>query len=68
MFNWHRKAYGYKGYKSGCIKTRIGPVEFKRVVNEHIYEDGNKQYVYLLDEYLKLKTIGFMSINLVEKQ
>ena len=45
----------------------MGPVEFKRVVYEHTDENGNNEFIYLLDEYLNLETIGFMSTNLVEK-
>ncbi len=67
MLSRDKKAYRHKGYKSTCIKTIMGPVEFKRVVYEHTDENGKKQFVYLLDEYLKLETIGFMSTNLVEK-
>jgi hypothetical protein len=62
-----KKAYRHKGMKRTCIKTILGPVEFKRALYEHIDEDGQKRFRYLLDEYLKLETIGFMSPNLVEK-
>jgi hypothetical protein len=67
MLSRDKKAYRHKGYKSTCIKTIMGPVEFKRVVYEHTDENGEMKFVYLLDEYLKLETIGFMSTNLVEK-
>jgi hypothetical protein len=49
------------------IKTIMGPVELKRAIYETPNEDGKKTYVYLLDEYLNLETIGKMSSNLVEK-
>ena len=46
----------------------MGPVELERVVYEYIDENGNKQYMYLLDEYLKLETIGFMSDEIKIRQ
>lgn len=30
-------------------------------------EDGEKKYVYLLDEDMKIETIGKVSVNLAEK-
>lgn len=35
----------------------MGPVDYKRVVYEHTDDNGKKQFVCLLDEYLKLETI-----------
>lgn len=67
MLSRDKKVYRHKGYKKTCIKTIMGPVEFKRVVYEHTDENGNNEFIYLLDEYLNLETIGFMSTNLVEK-
>lgn len=62
-----KKAYRHKGKKKTCIKTLLGPVEFEKIIYEHENVDGQKEYVFLLDRYLKLETIGFMSPNLVEK-
>ena len=67
MLSRDKKAYRHKGYKKTCIKTVMGPVEFERVVYLHTDENGKEQSIYLLDEYLKLETIGHMSTNLVEK-
>jgi hypothetical protein len=59
--------YRHRGKKKTCIKTLMGPVEFERVIYEYKNEEGKKSFIYLLDEYLKMKTIGFMSTNLVGK-
>lgn len=44
----------------------MGEVEYKRAVYL-VEEDGEKKYVYLLDEDMKIETIGKVSVNLVEK-
>lgn len=67
MLGRDKKVYRHKGRKKTCIKTLLGPIEFKRAVYEIVKEDGQKEYIYLLDQHLKLETIGFMSPNLVEK-
>ena len=45
----------------------MGEVEYKRAVYL-VEEDGEKKYVYLLDEDMKIETIGKVSVNLVEKE
>ena len=60
------KKFRHKGYKNNCIKTIMGEVEYRRAV--YLFEeDGEKKYVYLLDEDMKIETIGKVSINLAEK-
>jgi hypothetical protein len=59
--------YRHRGKKKTCIKTLMGPVEFKRVIYEYKNEEGKKNFVFLLDQHLKMETIGFMSANLIEK-
>lgn len=60
------KKFRHKGYKNNCIKTIMGEVEYKRAV--YLFEeDGEKKYVYLLDEDMKIETIGKVSVNLAEK-
>ena len=44
----------------------MGEIEYTRAIYE-LEENGIKKYVYLLDEKLKIKTIGKVSENLVEK-
>lgn len=62
-----KKAFRFKVFKHTCIKTIMGPVEIDRRVYRYVDENGKKSYRYLLDEYLKMETIGHMSANLVEK-
>src|SRR5665647_3248418 len=62
-----KKQYRAKGIKHTCLKTIMGPVEFGRRIYEYQTEDGNRAFKYLLDEYLKMDTVGHMSANLVEK-
>lgn len=57
--------YRHKGLKRTCIKTIMGPVEYQRAIYEHINEDGQKEYIYLLDKQINLNTIGHMTQNLV---
>ena len=60
------KKFRHKGYKNNCIKTIMGEIEYKRAI--YLYEEnGEKKYVYLLDEDMKIETIGKVSINLAEK-
>lgn len=62
-----KKAYRCKGFKHTCLKTIMGTVEIDRRIYEHVNEEGKKQFIYLLDEYLNMETIGHMSPNIVEK-
>lgn len=58
--------YRHKGYKDDHIRCVYGDVAYKRVVYETYREDGQKEFVYLLDEALRMDTVGKMSLNLVE--
>ena len=62
-----KKKYRSKGFKKTTIKTVMGEIEYKRRIYEYRTEKGKKVYKYLLDEYLKMETIGHISTNLVEK-
>jgi hypothetical protein len=62
-----KQKYRCKGFKKTVIKTVMGEIEYKRRIYEYITEEGKKAYKYLLDEYLKMETIGHISSNLVEK-
>lgn len=62
-----RDIYRNKGFKKTTIKTVMGEVEYKRRIYEYKTEEGKKAYIYLLDEYLNMETIGHISTNLVEK-
>jgi len=45
----------------------MGEVEFSRVVYESTDDEGNKEYIYLLDQLLGFDTIGLISTNLAER-
>lgn len=55
-----------KGLRSTCIKTLCGEVEYRRRVYE-TKTNGEKRFVYLLDEAMKRETIGLISANLAER-
>ena len=57
----NKKEYRHKGYKKNTIKTVMGEIEYKRA----IYIKDNK-YTYLLDDMIKIDTIGKISSNLAE--
>lgn len=56
----NKEEYRHKGLKRNTIKTVMGPVEYWRAIYERMDDKGNKQYIYLLDEYLEMGTIGKM--------
>lgn len=56
-----KKQYRHKGYRMNTIKTVMGEIEYKRA----IYIKDNKT-TYLLDDTLKIDTIGKISSNLAE--
>jgi len=62
-----KKKYRNKGFKKTTIKTVMGEIEYKRRIYEYKIEEGKKGYKHLLDEYLKMDTVGHISTNLVEK-
>lgn len=61
MSNRNKKEYRHKGYKQATIKTIMGEVEYKRA----IYKKEN-DYIFLLDDTIKIGKIGDISQNLVE--
>lgn len=62
-----RSKYRHKGTRQTSVKTLMGEVEFSRVVYKHVDDEGNKSYIYLLDQLLGFDTIGLISTNLAEK-
>ena len=62
-----KKQYRDKGRRKTSIKTVYGEVEYWRRVYRTSLEDGEKAYVYLLDEAMKMEKIGLISTNLAEK-
>lgn len=67
MANRDLENYRHKGIKRTRIHTVMGTVEYERRIYETKDENGKKQYIYLLDQYLKNETIGHVSTNLAEK-
>ena len=61
------KQYRDKGGRKTSIKTVYGDVEYRRRVYRTTLEDGEKAYVYLLDEAMQMDRIGLISTNLAEK-
>ena len=62
-----KQKYRNKGKRATCIKTVYGPVEYQRRIYGTITENGEKAYVYLLDEEMNMDKIGMISSNLAEK-
>ena len=63
----NKSKYRHKGTRNTSIKTLMGEVEFTRVVYESKDDEGNKAYIYLLDQLLGFDTIGLISTNLAER-
>ena len=58
--------YRHKGYKDDHIRCVYGDVPYERVVYATNDENGKQEFVFLLDEALRMDTVGKMSLNLVE--
>lgn len=61
-----RARYRHKGYEEDHIRCVYGNVAYERVVYETYSEEGKKEYVYLLDEALRMNMVGKIHLNLVE--
>ena len=61
------KQYRDKGGRKTSIKTVYGEVEYCRRVYQTNLENGEKAYIYLLDEAMQMDKIGLISTNLAEK-
>ena len=59
--------YKSKDKNTTTIKTVYGPVSYSRRYYETRDENGKINYVYLLDEAMKMEKVGLMSSNLAEK-
>lgn len=59
--------YRHKGHRKTCIKTLMGEVEYSRAVYEVMDGSSERKFVYLLDEYMGVDNVGFVSSNLAEK-
>ncbi len=61
------KNYRDKGSRKTSIKTVYGDVVYWRRVYHTSLENGEKAFVYLLDEAMQMDKIGLISTNLAEK-
>lgn len=61
-----KSRFRHKGYKEDHIRCVYGDVSFERVVYQTEDETGKRAFIFLLDETLRMDTIGKMSLNLVE--
>ena len=61
------RKYRGKGTRKTSIKTVYGSVEYERTVYRTALENGERAYVYLLDEAMQMDKIGLISTNLAEK-
>lgn len=61
-----RSAYRNKGKKTTTLKTVYGEVTYSRRIYEVIRENGKKEFVFLLDEQLKIPGVGLISQNMAE--
>ncbi len=62
-----KKAYRHKGTRKTSIKTVYGEVEYERRIYKTIREDGDSEFVFLLDEQLKIPSVGLISENMAEQ-
>lgn len=67
MRNRDKQKYRHKGSHATTLKTLMGEVPYNRTVYEKRLENGEKAYVYLLDEALRLSTFGKVTSNLAAR-
>lgn len=67
MENRDKKAYRHKGLKRTSIKTVYGDVHYERRLYKTTREDGTEEFVFLLDEQLKISSVGLISENMAEQ-
>lgn len=62
-----KKIYRNKGTRNTSIKTVYGEVSYSRRVYRTENEEGQVEYIYLLDQAMQMDKIGLISTNLAEK-
>ena len=62
-----KKIYRDKGTRATSIKTVYGEVSYSRRVYRTENEEGQVEYIYLLDQAMQMDKIGLISTNLAEK-
>ena len=67
MLNRDRQKYRHKDKRPTSLKTLMGEVEYKRALYRYTDENGDKAWVYLLDELIGQPAVGQISPLLAEK-
>lgn len=62
-----KKKYRHKGKRWTSLKTLMGEVSYGRTVYETKLESGETACIYLLDEELKLSSVGKVTTNLAAR-
>jgi len=62
-----KKRYRHKGTRTTTLKTLMGEVSYSRTVYETELKNGEKAYIYLLDQALKLETFGKVTASLATR-
>ncbi len=62
-----KKQLRHKGTHRTTLKTLMGEVAYDRTLYETRLKNGEKAYVYLLDEELRLETFGKVTVNLAAR-
>ena len=58
--------YRHKGLKDDHIRCIYGDVPYSRALYKTTDDEGHACFVYLLNEVLKMDTVGKMSLNVIE--
>ena len=61
------KKYRDKGKRTTSVKTLFGEVEYSRRVYRTKNENGETEYIFLLDSVMQMEKIGQISTNLAEQ-
>lgn len=63
----NKALYRNKGARETSIKTVYGTVTYSRRIYQTILDTGEKAFVFMLDDAMKMEKIGLISSNLAEK-
>ncbi len=61
-----KSKYRHKGLKEDHIRCVYGDVPYERAVYQTENEEGHKEFIYLLNDTLKMDTVGKISMNVCE--
>ena len=63
----NKALYRNKGVRETSIKTVYGTVTYSRRIYQTTLDTGEKAFVFMLDDAMKMEKIGLISSNLAEK-